>query len=232
MSMNDDGRILAVVFDMDGVLTDSEPLINAAAVQMFGELGLGVRPEDFHPFVGTGENRYLGGVAEKYGFDLEIPEAKRRTYEIYLELVPGQLEAFPGAVELVRACRRAGLKVAVASSADRIKIDANLEKIGLPPGEWDAIVTGDDVEHKKPAPDIFLAAARELGLGVGACVVVEDAVNGIEAAKAAGMRCVAVAQTFEAGQLGGADLVRGAMTEVTLGDLTGNRVGVEGGGER
>lgn len=224
MSMSGDGRITAVVFDMDGVLTDSEPLINAAAVQMFYEFGLEVRPEDFHPFVGTGENRYLGGVAEKYGFAVDVAEAKRRTYEIYLELVPGQLEAFPGAVELVLACRREGLRVAVASSADRIKIDANLEKIGLPPSGWDAIVTGDDVEHKKPAPDIFLAAASRLGVGVGACVVVEDAVNGIEAAKAAGMRCVAVAQTFAVEQLRAADLVRVAMTEVSLLDLLGNGV--------
>jgi HAD superfamily hydrolase (TIGR01509 family) len=228
MSMSGDGRITAVVFDMDGVLTDSEPLINAAAVQMFYEFGLEVRPEDFHPFVGTGENRYLGGVAEKYGFAVDVAEAKRRTYEIYLELVPGQLEAFPGAVELVLACRREGLRVAVASSADRIKIDANLEKIGLPPSGWDAIVTGDDVEHKKPAPDIFLAAASRLGVGVGACVVVEDAVNGIEAAKAAGMRCVAVAQTFAVEQLRAADLVRVAMTEVSLLDLLGN--GMVGGG--
>ncbi len=226
--MSGDGRITAVVFDMDGVLTDSEPLINAAAVQMFYEFGLEVRPEDFHPFVGTGENRYLGGVAEKYGFAVDVAEAKRRTYEIYLELVPGQLEAFPGAVELVLACRREGLRVAVASSADRIKIDANLEKIGLPPSGWDAIVTGDDVEHKKPAPDIFLAAASRLGVGVGACVVVEDAVNGIEAAKAAGMRCVAVAQTFAVEQLRAADLVRVAMTEVSLLDLLGN--GMVGGG--
>jgi HAD superfamily hydrolase (TIGR01509 family) len=171
-------------------------------------------------------------VAEKYGVGLDIPEAKRRTYEIYLELVPGQLEAFPGAVDLVRACRREGLRVAVASSADRIKIDANLEKIGLPAEGWDAIVTGDDVEHKKPAPDIFLAAARRMGLGVEACVVVEDAVNGIEAAKAAGMRCVAVAQTFAEGQLSGADLVRRAMTEVSLSDLLGDGAGREGGGVR
>ena len=107
----------AVVFDMDGVLADSEPLINAAAVAMFREQGLIVQPEDFLPFVGTGENRYLGGVAEKYRFALNLEASKRRTYELYLELVPTRLHAFPGAVELVRTCRRSGLQVAVASSA-------------------------------------------------------------------------------------------------------------------
>ena len=108
----------AVIFDMDGVLTDSEPLINAAAVAMFRERGLVVQPEDFRPFVGTGENPYLGGVAEKYGFPIEIAAAKKRTYEIYLDLVPGHLRAFPGVPELVGACKRAGLKIAVASSGD------------------------------------------------------------------------------------------------------------------
>lgn len=222
MSVNDDSRIQAVVFDMDGVLTDSEPLINDAAVEMFREQGLTVRPDDFHPFVGTGENRYLGGVAERYGFPIDLAAAKRRTYEIYLGLVPERLQAFPGAVELVRVCREAGCRLAVASSADRIKIDANLHKIGLPPQTWDAIVTGDDVEHKKPAPDIFLAAARALGVPPRTCAVVEDALNGIEAAKAAGMRCVAVAQTFPEHRLGMADLVRSNLLGVTLSDLLGN----------
>lgn len=212
--------IQAVIFDMDGVLTDSEPLINAAAVAMFREKGLVVQPADFIPFVGTGENRYIGGVAEKYGFPLDIQAAKRRTYEIYLDLVPQRLQAFPGAQPVVTACRRAGLKTAVASSADRIKIEANLRKIGLPPESWDAIVTGEDVARTKPDPEIFLAAARLLLLAPPACVVVEDAPNGIQAAKAAGMRCVAVAQTFAAEKLAPADLLRRTLAEVSIADLT------------
>lgn len=213
--------IQAAIFDMDGVLTDSEPLINAAAIAMFREKGLVVRPEDFLPFVGAGENRYIGGVAEKYGFPLEILAAKKRTYEIYLELVPARLEAFPGAQTLVNACRKAGLRTAVASSADRIKIEANLCKIGLPPESWDAIVTGEDVERTKPFPDIFLSAARMMGSDPAQCVVIEDAPNGIQAAKAARMRCVAVAQTFAPERLAGANLVCASVAEITLTDLTG-----------
>src|SRR5512141_393821 len=138
-----DTKIQAVIFDMDGVLVDSEPLINAAAIAMFREAGLIVQPDDFLPFVGAGEDRYIGGVAEKYHFPLDLPQAKHRTYEIYLALVPQQLEAFPGARELVRTCRRSGLRVAVASSADQIKVAANLKKIGLPMEDWDAVVTGE-----------------------------------------------------------------------------------------
>lgn len=211
-----------VIFDMDGVLTDSEPLINAAAVAMFRERGLVVAPDDFLPFVGTGEDRYLGGVAEKHSFPLDLPAAKKRTYEIYLALVPLRLRAFPGAAELVATCRRAGLNIAVASSADCIKIEANLRQIGLPPATWDALVSAEDARHKKPAPDLFLAAARRLALAPSQCVVIEDAVNGILAAKAAGMRCVAVAQTFPEAQLRAADLIRAGLQDVTLADLRGD----------
>ncbi|MBI5388294.1 MAG: HAD-IA family hydrolase [Verrucomicrobia bacterium] len=211
--------IRAVIFDMDGVLTDSEPLINLAAVTMFREKGVMVQPEDFLPFVGTGEDRYLGGVAGKHGLVLDLVAAKQRTYEIYLGLVPERLRAFPGATDFVRACRQAGLKVAVASSADFIKIDANLRRIGLPPADWDALVSAEDVQHKKPAPDLFLAAARKLGVSPAECVVIEDAVNGIQAAKAAGMRCVAVAQTFPEELLAQADLVRPTIERLTLADV-------------
>jgi hypothetical protein len=102
-----------------------------------------------------------------------------------------------------------------------VKIEANLRQIGLPPETWDAVVTGEDVGPKKPAPDIFLSAAAKLGLAPAQCVVVEDAVNGVQAARAAGMRCVAVAQTFPTAQLEGADVVRPNIAAVSLADLTG-----------
>ncbi|MHC1769809.1 MAG: HAD-IA family hydrolase [Verrucomicrobiia bacterium] len=213
--------IQGVLFDMDGVLTDSEPLINAAAVEMFRQKGLAVQPEDFTPFVGMGEDRYIGGVAERYGFPLNLPEAKKRTYEIYLDLVPTRLKAFPGAVDLVRACRNDGFKIAVASSADLVKIEANLNSIGLPVSFWDAVVSAEDARNKKPAPDIFLAAAAKMRVAPEQCVVIEDAVNGVQAAKAAGMRCVAVAQTFPREALHAADVVKPGIEVVTMADLTG-----------
>lgn len=209
----------AAIFDMDGVLTDSEPLICDAAIAMFGEHGVSAGPDDFKPFVGTGENRYIGGVAERYGVKLDLVEAKRRTYELYLAMVPQRLHAFPGAVDLVQRCRAAGLRTAVASSADWIKVAANLEAIGLPPAGWDAVVTAEKVERRKPAPDVFLAAARLVGIPPDRCTVIEDAINGIEAARAAGMRCIAVAQSFPASELARADRIRPTIAAVTLADL-------------
>ena len=217
--MNNPSKIRAVIFDMDGVLADSEPLINAAAITMFKENGLVAQPEDFLPFVGAGEDRYIGGVAERYGIALDIAAAKQRTYQIYLDLVSSKLEAFPGVTELLHVCRDAGLLMALASSADEIKVNANLQKIGFLPEFWDAVVTGGDVKNKKPAPDIFLSAAEKLGVQAQECVVVEDAVNGVQAAHAAGMRCVAVAQTFPINLLLEADVVRERTSDVLLSDL-------------
>ena len=219
LQMDKPTNIRAVIFDMDGVLVDSEPLINAAAIAMFKEKGLIVQPDDFLPFVGAGEDRYIGGVAEHYGFPLDVAAAKKRTYEIYLDLVPSLLEAFPGVPDLIQDCRKAGLLLAVASSADLIKVRANLEKIGLPIQLWDTVVTGEAVLNKKPAPDIFLTAAQRLGVRPAECVVVEDALNGLQAAKGAGMRCVAVATTFPSDQLVEADEVRDNITDVLLSDL-------------
>src|SRR6185437_5723672 len=88
--------IAGVIFDMDGVLLESEPFIAAAAVKMFAEKGVAVAPEEFRPFIGTGEDRFLGGVAEARGVTLDMPRDKVRTYEIYLDLIAGRLEALPG----------------------------------------------------------------------------------------------------------------------------------------
>jgi HAD superfamily hydrolase (TIGR01509 family) len=111
------------------------------------------------------------------------------------------------------------LSVAVASSGDEIKVAANLKKIGLPMEFWDTVVTAEHVTQKKPAPDIFLYAAQALEIDPTDCVVVEDAINGIQAAKAAGMRCVAVAHTFPAERLMEADLVRELISQVQMTDL-------------
>jgi HAD superfamily hydrolase (TIGR01509 family) len=196
-----------VIFDMDGVLVDSEPFIKEAGVRLFAEKGFTVRSEDFTPFVGTGEDHLLGGVAEKYGLPFDARRDKARTYAIYLELIRGRLRPLPGVFSFLDACRARHLKVAVASSADAVKVEGNLHEIGLPPDTFDVLVNGSQVERKKPAPDIFLTAAQRLGLAPAACLVVEDAVAGVAAAKAAGARCLALTTSFPAERLTAADWI-------------------------
>lgn len=202
--------IAGVLLDMDGVLCDSEPFILEAARTMFLQrYGVDIPPEDFHPFVGAGEDRYIGGPAEKHGIQLNLAMDKTFVYALYLDLIVGRLEPLPGVMAFVENCRQQGIRLAVASSADRIKVDGNLQQIGLPPEEFDAIVCGSDVARKKPDPMVFLEAASRIGVKPNKCLVVEDAPNGIRAGKAAGSRCLGITSTFSIEHLqeAGADYV-------------------------
>ena len=205
--------IKGVIFDMDGVIVDSERFICEAGIKMFAERGLAVKPEDFIPFVGAGENRYLGGVAEKYEFPIDIERDKARTYEIYAEIIKGKLKPLSGVVDFIKRCRNRGLKLALATSADKVKMLANLREIGIPPETFDVTINGLDVEKRKPDPEIFLTAAKNMNLSCSECLVVEDAVNGVEAAKAAGAKCLGLTTSFTPEELKEADWVAPTLAE-------------------
>jgi len=211
---HDGGLLRAVIFDMDGVLVLSEPFIAEAAIAMFAEKGHQVSAEEFRPFIGTGEDRFIGGVAQQRGIELDPARDKARTYALYLELIRGRLTALPGVNAFVAHCRDQHLRLAVASGADRIKVEGNLREVGLPLELFDAIVDGTQVRRKKPAPDIFLEAARRLGVPPSACLVIEDAVNGVAAAKAAGARCLALTTSFESHELRAADWIAADLAHV------------------
>lgn len=190
------------IFDMDGVLCDSEAFIAEAAIRMFKERhGVGVREEDFIPFVGTGEERFLTGVGEIYGIEPKMPDDKNELYRLYAECVQGKLKPLPGVKQFIERAREAGIKLAIATSADEFKLRVNLAEIELDPSQFDALVNGLDIEHKKPAPDIFLEAAKRLELDPAECVVFEDAINGVQAAKAAGACCIGITSSFSEQQL-------------------------------
>ena len=206
--------IRGVLFDMDGVLVDSEAFICRAAILMFSELGTRVTPEDFVPFTGMGENRYLGGVAEKHNLEVNIDRVKARTYEIYDQIASGNLMALKGVHEFIARCRNKGLRLALATSADTVKMEINLREINLAADTFQSIVTGLDVINKKPFPDIYLKAAENIGLKPEECLVVEDAVSGIKAGKAAGCRCLAVTTSFDAAALHEADWICNSLVDV------------------
>ena len=197
--------IKGVIFDMDGVLVDSEEFICKASIQMFAEHGVVVQPEDFVPFIGAGEDRFLGGPAEKVGFPIDIERDKARAYAIYADIVKGRLRPLDGVHEFIAKCRGRGLKLGLATSADEVKMLINLQEIGLSAHTFDAAVNGLDVVKKKPDPEIFLEAAKRLATPPEHCLVVEDAVNGVAAARAAGARCLALMTSFSQNQLARAD---------------------------
>lgn len=157
--------IKAFIFDMDGVLCDSEAFIAEAACLMFKTVyGTEIQPPDFEPFIGTGEDRFLGGVAGQYGITLTLPRDKETTCRLYAGCVQGRLRPVPDVVDFIHRAAEAGLKLAVAISADRVKMNINLQAIRLDASIFDALITGGDIQRKKPAPDIFLKAAGCLGL--------------------------------------------------------------------
>lgn len=209
-------KLKGILFDMDGVLVDSEKYICEAAIRMFSEHCVYVEPEDFLPFVGSGENRYLGGVAQKYNFPFELETDKARTYEIYADLVKGKLKPLNGVLSFIAECRAQGLKLAVATSADKVKMEINLREIGIPAETFDATINGLEVENKKPDPEIFVKAAAKLGLKPDECLVVEDAVNGVKAAKAAGCKCLGLTTSFSPDELSEADWIAKDLGEVSL----------------
>jgi HAD superfamily hydrolase (TIGR01509 family) len=138
---------------------------------------------------------------------MDLPRDKARLYEIYEEVIRGRLQPLAGARDYVQECRRRGLAIAVASGADRTKVLANLREIGMPEATFDTVVDGTQVARKKPAPDIFLEACSRLRLAPEDCLVVEDAVSGVAAARAAGMRCLGLTSSFSADELAGADWI-------------------------
>ena len=197
--------IKGYIFDMDGVLCDSETIIADAAVRLFKErYNTDVKAEDFHPFVGSGEERYLCGVAELNGLTLTMPDDKNELYRLYADCAKGELQPIPGVKEFLVAASQKGIKLAVATSADEFKMHVNLRELGLEESLFDALVNGLDIEHKKPAPDIFLLAAKQLGLDPADCIVFEDAINGVQAAIAAGSQCIGITSMFSAEKLIGA----------------------------
>ena len=205
-SFNSD-PLAGVLLDMDGVLVYSEPFLLAAVAQLFAEKGVRIQRDDLRPFLGTGEEFLLAGIAARHGVQLDLPQAKARCYALYLDAIPGRLKALPGVFSFLQECRRRQLRVALASSADAIKVRANLQAIELSPESFDVVVDGSSVARKKPHPDLFLAAAQRLGLAPKHCLVVEDAVSGVEAARAAGCRCLALTTSFPAERLGAADWI-------------------------
>ncbi|MBR7093107.1 MAG: HAD-IA family hydrolase [Clostridia bacterium] len=189
----------AVLFDMDGVLVNSEEWMMKSAVEALEEWGVHASKQDFRPFIGAGEARFVGGVAEKYGVPY-VPEMKTRAYQVYGRNVAGQHIACPHVRETIQALRADGWRIAVCSSADVVKVRINVRQLGMTFDDFDLVLSGDSVERKKPFPDIFLRAAADLCVPPERCVVVEDAVNGILAARAAGMRSIGMTTSFTAEQ--------------------------------
>ncbi len=206
--------IRAVIWDLDGVIIDSADEHRRAWQHLAREEGVSFTDADFWSTFGWRNDDIL---AAKWG-PLTPDEARAladRKEEYYRELIRETAAPLPGAMELMRGLHEAGFPQALASSAPVENIRLISDVLGLE-HYLSALVSGETVPRGKPAPDIFLAAAKALGIDPANCLVIEDAVAGVEAAHAAGMRCIAVAGNRDLPGLRKAELMVKSLTEVDV----------------
>ena len=191
------GRYRAVVFDMDGLLLDTETLWHEAEAELFRRHGDEFTWDDKLAVIGTSFAFTADYFARRLGrAPEEGPKLVEEMIELMHERVRRQVDARPGAIELVERLRADGVPLALASNSPRFLVDDALATAGLTDA-FDVIVTSDDVEHSKPAPDIYLLACERLGVAPPEALALEDSPSGVAAAKAAGLTCIAVPQFAE-----------------------------------
>ncbi|WP_434587755.1 HAD family hydrolase [Streptomyces sp. A5-4] len=185
-------RGISVIFDLDGTLVDSEPNYYEAGKRLLAQYGVADFSWEAHSrFIGISTRETLEVLREQYGIEAPLEEMLARKNRLYLELAGLSTEVFPQMLTFVRRLHADGVPMIVASGSSLAAIEAVLTGTSL-----DALITtvvsAEEVPYGKPAPDIFLEAARRIGAEPADCVVLEDAAPGAVAARAAGMRCIAV----------------------------------------
>ncbi|MFD3658525.1 HAD family hydrolase [Streptomyces sp. NPDC058620] len=181
-----------VVFDLDGTLVDSEPNYYEAGRRLLARYGVTDFSWEYHTrFIGIGTRETLTALRAEYGIEAPVDELLAGKNALYLELAGSSTEVFPEMRKLVERLHGAGVPMAVASGSSRAAIGAVLAVTGLD-AYISLYVSAEEVPHGKPEPDVFLETARRMGAEPAECVVLEDAPPGAAAARAAGMRCLAI----------------------------------------
>lgn len=181
----------AVIFDLDGVLADSEPWWNEIDAKMLAEHGVTYRGEHHRDVLGVSYPLAIKFYKKAFGLSAPPEQLMRRRGEIAAEFFAKQIGLFPHAKEVLEELRSVPVRLAVATSSVSASARPFLDRHHLT-NFFDVIVTGDQVREGKPAPDIYLRAAADLGVEPNECLVVEDSLSGIAAGKSAHMRVAAI----------------------------------------
>jgi HAD superfamily hydrolase (TIGR01509 family) len=209
-------HLRGVIFDMDGVVVDSEPLSLRTIAEVVADRGGNADAAGFGDLVGRSLDDALTLAAARSGRDLGVDDLRRAYDQRYLPALRATAVANPGLGALTGALRGAGVPIALASSSRLSEIGAVVAALGL--GDLlTAVASGEEVPRPKPAPDVYLLAMRRLGLDAAGVVAIEDSASGVAAAVAAGLACVAV-RTALTGRHdhGAASLTVSSLTELDL----------------
>ena len=218
----------AVIFDMDGVLVDTARPHYESWVAVGRRRGVEITWEQFHDTFGQPNHQIIPRL---FGPGLSADDVRRiddRKEAAFREIFRHSVRPLPGVVELVRGLHEGGWRLAVGSSAPPENIELVLDALGVA-GCFGAVVCARDVERGKPAPDVFLKAARVVGVEPPRCLVIEDAPAGVQAAHAAGMVCLALTTSHPAEALRGADSVMASLEGFTPADAARMLEGRAGG---
>ena len=184
----------AVIFDLDGVLADSEPWWNKIDKKLLAQYGVTYRGEYHRNVLGVSYRLAVEFYKKAFGLSVSTEEIMRRRAEIAIEFFANRVGLFPSAKKVLQELQRMNLSLAIATSSVSASARPFLHRHQLT-AFFDTIVTGDEIERGKPHPDAYMRAAEKLGLAPDACLVIEDALSGIAAAKAANMRVAAIPDT-------------------------------------
>lgn len=215
--MNNNNR-RAVLWDMDGVIADTAALHCKSWQMAFEKRGVDFTEEDFKHHFGQRNDTIIRSRMGNQVSDEDIEAIAWDKEVSFREDAAGKLAPFEGVIDLLGIIRDHGFLCAVASSAPLENVQLILAELGIE-SCFQTIVYGKEVKEGKPSPEVFLTAARKLGVSPQNCIVIEDATAGVKAAKAAGMRCIAVTNTHPTGKLLEADKVVVSLALVGIDDL-------------
>jgi len=210
--------IKAVIWDMDGVIADTAPYHFSAWQEVFRKRKVSYTEEDFRHNFGLRNDTIIRNILGEQISQDEIDTIAREKEATFRRIIGQRVKPLPGAVELIKSLGKHGFRMAIASSAPMGNIQLITGSLGID-NCFQTIVTGQDVTEGKPSPQGFLLAAQRLGVEPKNCIVIEDAVAGVAAAKRAGMRCLAITNNHPRENLKQADLIVDTLEAVTVNDL-------------
>jgi len=183
--------IKAVIFDMDGVVVNTEPLSHRANKKFYASLGIDVTDDVYSTFIGNSDKNIIQKIKNIYNVQTEEEVLLGQCLDYYCEAFDADetLELMPGVKKLIVDLYNNGMVILLASSSSKVKIERVFNRFGLNP-YFSHKISGQDFEFSKPHPAIFLDAVAKSGFTADECIVIEDSTNGIKAAKAAGVYCI------------------------------------------
>ena len=208
----------AILFDMDGTLIDSEPLWLKAEIEVMAEVGCHWDEQD--------QINCLGGPAERterymqersqnikpYGYFIN------RLHEVMRARITNELDLIPNALSLLKECKDAGIKTALVTASSRDLMNIVLKR--FPPGTFDVVVSGDDVEKSKPDPAPYLLAAKQLSVDILKCLVLEDSLTGVQSGLSSGAKVIGIPHLVQMSEHPNLRVIS-SLDEITLSDILG-----------